>query len=162
MRVCARSDCSAPAAAILTYDREAQTAYLFTVDDPSTRTPGDLCERHLRRLVLPRSWCLDDRRENAAPTGGIGSDRLRAVPTPAPRTTAPRDPSHRKWAEIEPSLFDTPASDVAAPAEAVEGEPVKPEPATEPAWMPRFGPESELDDVLDAKTPMLRRAFGGR
>ena len=97
------------------------------------------------------------------PFAKIGSDRLRAVPTPAPRTTAPRDPSRRKWAEIEPSLFDAPASDVAAPAvEAVEGQPVTPEPATEPVWMPRFGPDTELDDVLDDKTPLLRRAFGGR
>jgi hypothetical protein len=148
MRVCARSDCSSPAAAILTYDREAQTAYLFTVDDPSTRTPGDLCERHLRRLVLPRSWCLDDRRENGAHTGSNGADTLRVVPTSVPPAPARRDPSRRKWAEVEPSLFD--------------GEPVTTEAATtEPAWMPRFGPDSELDGVLDAKTPLLRRAFGG-
>src|SRR6266581_3762947 len=58
MRVCARSDCSSPAVAILTYDREAQTAYLYAVDDPSIRSPGDLCERHLRRLVLRRTRCV--------------------------------------------------------------------------------------------------------
>ena len=155
MRVCARSDCSSPAAAILTYDREAQTAYLFTVDDPSTRTPGDLCERHLRRLVLPRSWCLDDRREVGANTQVNGAEPLRAVPRSARPKKADRDPSRRKWAEVGPSLFDTPASDVAAPVEAAEPT------AAEPAWMPRFEPDNDLDGVLDAKTPLLRRAFGG-
>jgi len=162
MRVCARSDCSAPAAAILTYDRVAQTAYLFAVDDPTTRSPGDLCERHLRRLVLPRSWCLDDRRETAAESGTV-------------RTRTPKSPSkpagangRRKWAEVGPSLFDKPegadTTEVAVvaavtPIAVVERE-ERPT-STEPAWMPHFGPDSELDDVVDARTPLLRRAFGG-
>jgi hypothetical protein len=175
MRVCARSDCSSPAAAILTYDRVSLTAYLFSVDDPSKRTPGDLCERHVARLVLPRTWALDDRREKAATADAPALDaapaeaaaskpaapkkkrsakpKLRAVPSAAP--AAPR----RKWAEVEPSLFDGPANDVAAPTEAT---PVEEEAdSSEPVWMPRFGPDTELEDVLDAKTPLLRRAFGG-
>jgi hypothetical protein len=159
MRVCARSDCSAPAAAILTYDRVAQTAYLYTVDDPATRTPGDLCERHLRRLVLPRSWCLDDRRETATqvdtsvakkrPARKPRSEKkLRAVPAP-----------HRKWAEVGPSLFDT--ADVAEIEEIDEPASAAEPDAAEPVWMPRFGPDTELEEVLDANTPLLRRAFGG-
>ena len=161
MRVCARSDCSAPAAAILTYDRVAQTAYLFAVDDPTTRSPGDLCERHLRRLVLPRSWCLDDRREAAVQTG--------TVLTRTPRSTSKgaRANAGRKWAEVGATLFDGSAGDDASEVAAVaEVTPIavaeRDEPAsTEPAWMPHFGPDSELDDVLDDTTPLLRRAFGG-
>jgi Protein of unknown function (DUF3499) len=175
MRVCARSDCSAPAAAILTYDRVAQTAYLYTVDDPTTRTPGDLCERHLRRLVLPRSWCLDDRRETATQVDISGAEpqparkrapkaarkparksartsqsekKLRAVPAP-----------HRKWADVGASLFDT--ADVAE-IEEIDEPPAAPEAdVADAVWMPRFGPDTELDEVLDANTPLLRRAFGG-
>jgi hypothetical protein len=151
--MCARSDCNSPAAAILTYDREAQTAYLYTVDDPSTRSPGDLCDRHLRRLVLPRSWSLDDRREtsaetNAPRTGAGRSEKARA---------ARRAPARRKWAEVGPSLFDAPANDVASRPGARDDR----ADATEPGWMPRFGPETDLDDVLDPETPLLRRAFGG-
>jgi Protein of unknown function (DUF3499) len=158
MRVCARSDCSSPAAAILTYDRVAQTAYLFAVDDPTTRSPGDLCERHLQRLVLPRSWCLDDRRE---PVARAGSALART-----PRSTAKtaRAKAGRKWAEVGPSLFDAPASEDATEAASVSAMTAvssdEPE-STEPVWMPHFGPDTELDDVLDAQTPLLRRAFGG-
>ena len=161
MRVCARSDCSAPAAAILTYDRVAQTAYLFVVDDPTTRSPGDLCERHLQRLVLPRSWCLDDRREPVAQTGTV------LTRTPRSQSKTARANAGRKWAEVGPSLFDAPATADATETESVAAVTpitavVSDEPAsTEPAWMPHFGPDSELDGVLDAKTPLLRRAFGG-
>jgi hypothetical protein len=163
MRVCARSDCSAPAAAILTYDRVAQTAYLFAVDDPTTRSPGDLCERHLRRLVLPRSWSLDDRREHTVEAGTVHAR------TPRSTSKAARTNAGRKWAEVGPSLFDSPAAaharQVAAvaaitPITAVERD--EGEASTEPAWMPHFGPDTELDGVLDDRTPLLRRAFGGR
>jgi Protein of unknown function (DUF3499) len=160
MRICARSGCSSPAAAILTYDREAQIAYLYSVDDPSTRTPGDLCARHLARFVLPRHWQLDDRRDesgevepDAAPVPATKRrERLRAVPNPDAGTS-----SRRKWTEVVPSLFDAPVNEtVANTATDIEAD----EP-TGPVWMPRFGPDSELDGVLDAKTPLLKRAFGG-
>jgi hypothetical protein len=178
MRTCARSGCSSPAVAILTYDREALIAYLSSVDDPASRAPGDLCARHLGRLVLPRSWQLDDRRERTAEPEVTRREprpekKLRAVPraavpraktprTKTPRTVTPR-PSRRaaprpKWTEVGPSLFDAPAPDAVEP-------PAPHDPTatpTSPAWMPRFGPDSELDGVLDAKTPLLRRAFGGR
>jgi Protein of unknown function (DUF3499) len=153
MRTCARSGCSSPAAVILTYDRVAQTAYLYSVDDPSTRTPGDLCQRHLGRLVLPRSWHLDDRRVAEVPVPAGAAARPEKSRSAAPRPDATRRAARRKWAEAGPSLFETPASDVAAS---------RPHAAdSEPVWMPRFGPDTELDDVLDAETPLLRRAFGG-
>src|SRR6478752_4098776 len=109
MRICARSGCSSPAAAILTYDRATQTAYLYTVDDPDARSPGDLCERHLSRFVVPRSWQLVDRRVSAPAVDAPAA--LRAVPSPRParqakprtakpRAAAPRVPATRKWAEV--------------------------------------------------------------
>jgi hypothetical protein len=195
MRTCARSGCSSPAVAILTYDREALIAYLSVADDPLARTPGDLCERHAGRLVLPRSWQLDDRRpprtgadpepapgeiatpgEIAAPVEITAADaptterptkRLRAVPSRARRPTAPREP-RRKWAEVEPSLFDTPTTDTTARAATATAAaaPAAPEavaePHGDPVWMPRFGPDNDLEDEVDASTPLLRRAFGAR
>jgi Protein of unknown function (DUF3499) len=181
MRTCARPGCSSPAAAILTYDREALTAYLFEIDDPATRAPGDLCQRHTARLVLPRGWQLHDRRAAAqeavaepapaepTPIAKPRTKKLRAVADPAspakaahqatpkaPRGKAPRAAARRKWADATTSLFDAPTSDTEKSTAAAE-EPS----ATEPLYMPRFGPDSELDSVPDATTPLLRRAFGG-
>jgi hypothetical protein len=175
MRVCARSGCNAPAAATLSYDRIALTAYLATADDTAPREPGDLCERHVAKLVLPRQWHLDDRRITAdatAVTDAVKAPRpkrakkLRVVPdAPAPakpeRAVSTRSAAKRKWAEVGPSLFDATADAATATSSAA---PVTTDDAADddndPAWMPRFGPDSEMEGVLDAKTPLLRRAFG--
>jgi hypothetical protein len=162
MRICARSGCNSPATATLSYDRIALVAYLVDADDPTAREPGDLCERHVGRLVLPRQWQLDDRRAASAPAAASKSraKKLRVVrdesdtAKPAPVATKPRPkraraPKTQKWTQAEPSLFDSTAD---APPRPVDAEPV---------WMPRFGPDTD-DDVLDAKTPLLRRAFGGQ
>jgi hypothetical protein len=165
MRTCARSGCSSPAAAILTYDREALIAYLYDVDDPSKRAPGDLCERHAARLVVPRDWTLDNRRAGATaapePAPAPRAPKLRAVPSKAPRASSakratPRGKAHRKWVDADASLFDPTATDTAEPDVEPSEEPAE----AEARYMPRFGPESELGE-LDAKTPLLRRAFGG-
>ena len=167
--MCARSGCSSPAAAILTYDREALIAYLHDVDDPSTRAPGDLCERHAARLVVPRDWTLDNRRAGAGaatePTASPRAPKLRAVSSTAPRAssskrTAPRGSKHRKWVDADASLFDAPPTDAAPIADEPAVEPSDEPANTEARYMPRFGPDSELGE-LDAKTPLLRRAFGG-
>jgi hypothetical protein len=176
MRVCARSGCNAPAAATLSYDRIALTAYLVTADDAAAREPGDLCERHVARLVLPRQWHLDDRRTTAAsatdavkPARPKRAKKLRVVPdAPAAekpaRTVSARSAAKRKWVEVGPSLFDASAEPAAAAAAAATptaaDTPVGAGDEDHPAWMPRFGPDSEMDGVLDAKTPLLRRAFG--
>ncbi len=171
MRTCARSGCSAPAAAILTYDRDAQTAYLYPVDRTTARTPGDLCDRHARTLVLPRAWHLDDHRGAALP----------AAAPPAPARRAGSAPKHRrepvpagrdagKWAEASPSLFDAAPRDAERPgdhtrdalAAAGADDVAGTDDAVAPVWMPRFGPDVDLDGDLDARTPLLRRAFGAQ
>jgi Protein of unknown function (DUF3499) len=174
MRICARSGCNSPATATLSYDRIALVAYLVTADDPAAREPGDLCERHVGRLVLPRQWQLDDRRVPSAAHGAPKAKaarpkKLRVVPSapetaepaPKPRPKRARAAKPAKWAEVGPSLFDAPAEPAAQPAAALETVDTDDAADTEPGWMPRFGPDTD-DDVLDAKTPLLRRAFGGR
>jgi hypothetical protein len=166
MRVCARSGCNSTATATLSYDRIALVAYLVTADDPTAREPGDLCERHVARLVLPRQWELDDRRAGTqgAAKKPARAKKLRVVPSaseaatprPAARPKRVRAAKPAKWNEVGPSLFDAPTEAAAPTAPA-------PTPVDDGGhrYMPRFGPETD-DDVLDAKTPLLRRAFGGR
>ncbi len=84
---------------------------------------------------------------------GDGDDRDDLLPA--------RRRRRKRWSEV-PSLFegDGPAD---ATADAAPAPPTDPEPAaarpSEPAWLPRFASDDDLDGVLDADTPLLARAF---
>ena len=129
-RACARPGCGTPAAATLRFLPTQREAWLVDLDDAAARTEGDLCARHAAALVLPRGWQLHDERS--------GSD---AVLTAAPRTrstlTAVREPE---------------------PQPAPEPEPERESEVREPRPEPRVAGEV-LTDVLDAQTPLLKRAF---
>jgi len=60
-RQCARSGCSAIAAATFTFDARQQTVWLDPPREGNARA-GELCERHANALVPPQGWQLDDRR----------------------------------------------------------------------------------------------------
>lgn len=61
-RHCARPGCTAVATATFTFDARAQTVWLDAPADGAARA-GELCERHAGRLVAPRGWRVDDRRD---------------------------------------------------------------------------------------------------
>ena len=167
-RLCARPGCGAPAAATLRFQPTQREAWLVDLDDNAARTEGDLCSRHAASLVLPRGWRLhDERTQPADPTpllpprhrarhASIARARRRrtddtprpelaAVPTPV--AEAPRAPKPPRVPEREvappPSSSPPPAS---APVDLIDGE------VSEPV-------REELAEVLDARTPLLRRAF---
>ncbi len=64
-RQCARPGCSAPASATFTFDAREVTVWLDTPADDGARA-GELCERHVRILKIPRGWRLEDRRGRRA------------------------------------------------------------------------------------------------
>lgn len=109
---------------------------------------GVLCERHADGLSPPRGWNLLDRR---------GSEfRLwagRAALGAPPSTHAPhrdRPARSRPCASPGPLLpFD------ATPEPA----PVAAAPDAPRTWSPHDRPGPELEHVLDARTPLLARAF---
>jgi hypothetical protein len=130
-RLCARPGCGSTAAATLRFLPTQREAWLVDLDQSSARTEGDLCARHAAGLVLPRGWNLHDERTRP---------NLVAVPTRKP-AAPPRKPK-RPAKRVQPRVSPEP-----------EPEPELPlEPATNTAT-------EELAAVLDARTPLLRRAF---
>jgi hypothetical protein len=135
-RVCARAGCNAPAVATLRFQSTERRAWLAELDDSAARTQGDLCQRHAAALVLPRGWELHD-------------ERASAVAPPAP----------------EPVELD--ASDEPDVGEAVDGDDEAAANGAGPRSAPaQFGSndddavvEEQLDTILDARTPLLQRAF---
>jgi len=163
-RLCARPGCGTPAAATLRFQPTQREAWLVDLDDNAARTEGDLCARHAASLVLPRGWQLHD--ERAHPVD----------PTPLPPKRHARHASiarARRRRTIEssprPELAAVPAPrPVVEPAPRVDTPPAPPAPAPAPAAVPTVEPidttvpdqmREELAEVLDAQTPLLRRAF---
>ncbi|HVJ98626.1 MAG TPA: DUF3499 family protein [Acidimicrobiia bacterium] len=174
-RLCARPGCGTAAAATLRFQPTQREAWLVDLDDNAARTEGDLCARHASGLVLPRGWELHDERTHIAPAT--------APPAPAPRRVTTRGASvararKRRTQRDDPQLPDL----VAVPEPEREPEPVvevvdveveidldvdvietaavEPDPPR-PALEKEFSEPAreELNDALDAQTPLLRRAF---
>ena len=61
-RSCARPGCNDVAAATLTYDYAARTAWLDHAHAEGHPMSHDLCEPHADGLRVPRGWSLQDRR----------------------------------------------------------------------------------------------------
>jgi hypothetical protein len=147
-RLCARTGCSGLAAATLRFLPTQREAWLIDLDEEAARTEGDLCERHAASLVMPRGWQLHDQRR-----GARGGD---APTSPAPPLRRPALRARRGDLTAVPVQDDEPASSVEPEAEP-EAE-AEAEMEAEPAAEPQVVGEA-LNDVLDARTPLLRRAF---
>lgn len=179
-RLCARAGCGAAAVATLRFQSTQRQAWLVELDVNASRTQGDLCQRHAAALVLPRGWELHDER---AP--GSWSPVVAAEPVPelAPKNGngAQRVRARRNGAAAEPAAagaqlpgFEPDAKTRAEPRAEVE-EPAAPDEthdvATTSTGTPsraipaQFGSgdeedvEEELGEILDARTPLLQRAF---
>lgn len=155
-RLCARPGCGAPATATLRFQPTLRQAWLVDLDESASRTQGDLCSRHATALVLPRGWELHDERST-----GPRLVETTPVETPAP---ARRVRVRRRAAEREP---------VEAPDQLPGFEPDDESEADVEAASARSVPaqfgandadDAEVDDtalntILDARTPLLQRAF---
>jgi hypothetical protein len=179
-RLCARPGCGTPATATLRFEPTLRQAWLFDLDESASRTQGDLCRRHAAALVLPRGWELHDQRSSgprlvdepaAEPAGPAVSRRVRVR-----RRARARDaePAPSQLPGFEPVVVPNGNNPVVAaddeddepaeqPAEAADSGGLGPR--TVPA---QFGAndvdDAEVDDealntILDARTPLLQRAF---
>jgi hypothetical protein len=66
-RLCARPTCGQPAAASLTYDYEARTAWVDDLTDEHHPSSYALCAHHADGLRVPNGWERSDRRGPARP-----------------------------------------------------------------------------------------------
>lgn len=156
-RLCARPGCGAQAAATLRFQPTRREAWLVEIDDTAARTEGDLCTRHATDLVLPRGWVLHDQR--VAPALDARREQP-AVETCFGPTT--RGGGRERRAVVPPIDIEL-DEPVAAAGRPVRGRRPRRNRRPESVPAPAIGPAAEGDDLaglLDAQTPLLRRAFG--
>jgi Protein of unknown function (DUF3499) len=155
-RLCARAGCNAPAVATLRFEPTERLAWLAELDESAARTQGDLCQRHAAALVLPRGWQLHDERVLAPRAAPVAEP-----PAPAAIGIVEADEEERAVAEVEAEV-EAPAAVAPEPEPESNGNGTRSVPA-------QFGASDaigvdeavsdELETILDARTPLLQRAF---
>jgi len=151
---------------------EGLVFWIDVLPDPLDDGAGVLCLRHADSMVVPRGWTLDDLRDPdlhlfrpplSAPTQrprtprvqrerGVAEQlRLDASVDPSPPVAADSGGANRHQAVDANADADADAdSGVESDVEsAVEARP----------WTPAFDEADDLDGLLDARSPLLSRAF---
>lgn len=101
-RSCERVGCSEPASVAYGIDIGTLIVWLEHASPDASHHMNLLCDRHAERLILPRGWSIDDRREGtsrlfvAAQKDRVAAKTKSAAPkrdtaTKAPRATARRE-----------------------------------------------------------------------
>jgi hypothetical protein len=154
-RLCARPGCGAPATATLRFQPTLRQAWLVDLDESASRTQGDLCGRHAAALVLPRGWELHDER-----SGGPRLVETTPVESPAPgrRVRVRRRAAEREPVEAPDRLPGFEPDESEADVEAASARSVPAQFGANDADDAE-GDDTALNAILDARTPLLQRAF---
>jgi hypothetical protein len=146
---------------VFAFDALESLVWLDPITTPG-RGAGVLCERHADRLSPPRGWNLLDRR---GPEFRLWTGRVASAPANAARAPR-RDRSPRRSGTESPRSRPRATPGPLLPFDAVPTPTPVPEPAVVAAaadaprsWSPHDRPGPEFDHVLDARTPLLARAF---
>lgn len=169
-RLCERPGCSQPAEVIYGIDAEHLLVWIESLDGHIAYRAGVLCRRHADAMVVPLGWMLDDRRE-AVPR--LFKSRETPPPTPArprrQRHHAARDETGQlelSSAAVEAAVAEPPVAVTVAveaqPAAAATPEPDGNGASAKSPWKPVFDQSDDLDGLLQARSPLLSRAFGKR
>lgn len=129
------------------FDAETLSVWIDSYDRVATDRAGVLCRRHADAMVVPLGWMLDDRRDPVP--------RLFKAPA-QPTVTAPRQ---RRATSRHHD--DTEQLQLGAVADEVDDAPVQVDAEVLP-WKPTFDQTDDLDGLLEARGPLLARAFGGQ
>jgi hypothetical protein len=163
---CSRVGCGGHAVASFCFDGRAALVWLDPLDPDRGVGAGVLCARHADTLTPPRGWHLQDRRtrtpslwvdrptvtDTSLPATRLTATPLPATPLPAhPAVVAPeRNPDAAAARVVAPHTDPLPF-----PTEVtVSTAPARPE----PRYVATADP-SNLDELLDARSPLLARAF---
>jgi hypothetical protein len=170
-RLCERPGCSERGAIAYGFDADRLLVWLIPLDPSVDRNrAGVLCLRHADAMVVPRGWALDDARD---PTPRLFRTPAQArTPKPAPRGAKRVEPPEGVIvAEVVEQLplaeatagdeGDQRARTVAEVTGVAAANVEDPDATVAIPWMPNFDESDDLDGLLDARTPLLTRAFRG-
>lgn len=166
-RRCERPGCGELASVSFRFDARRRLVELFPGLAEFDSQAGALCRRHSDAMVLPRGWVLDDQRDLTPRLFPVAVDLVVPVPVPDVEVEPkPKSPRRRRRsseafdaARADGNLFVVPDPTVAQVAGAHPD--AVPDETQAMPWVPIFDKSDDLGGMLDATTPLLRRAFGG-
>jgi len=149
---CSRQGCSQHADVAFGFEAEPYVIWLDHIDraEAVRGRAGVLCLRHADSMKAPIGWTLDDRRIEVPQLFAAAENQASTPPPPQSTTSKRRKRSKTEAPDVPAELFP--------PVEAAVSH------STDP-WLPVFDAADDLDGLLDAKSPLLSRAFrasGGR
>ncbi|MEY2400380.1 MAG: hypothetical protein QOJ08_491 [Ilumatobacteraceae bacterium] len=138
------------------FDADHLMVWIDAYERVNTDRAGVLCRRHADAMVVPLGWMLDDRRDPVP----------RLFKAPAQPTTPPqrRQRTYRHHddteqlelvAEVAVADPEDTITDIAVSTDVPSENEVLP-------WKPTFDQTDDLDGLLEARGPLLARAFGGQ
>ena len=138
------------------FDAEHLMVWIDAYERVNTDRAGVLCRRHADAMVVPLGWMLDDRRDPIP----------RLFKTPAhPTLSTPRHrrPAARNYYDTEQLKLgeDVVVYESAEKDATGDGDGDRPNDNEAMPWKPAFDQTDDLDGLLEARGPLLARAFGG-
>lgn len=136
------------------FDAEHLMVWIDSYDRVATGMAGVLCRRHADAMVVPLGWMLDDRRDPVPRLFKAPAQPTAVVARHRRASTHHRDDTEQLELGVDVSMGDVDgATGDDSTFELVEAD-VLP-------WKPAFDQTDDLDGLLEARGPLLARAFGG-
>ena len=138
------------------FDAEHLMVWIDSYDRVATDRAGVLCRRHADAMVVPLGWMLDDRRDPIPRLFKAPAQPTRVVPRQRRASNHRRDDTEQL--ELGADLMVGATVDD-EDVDADGGPPIDDEVLP---WKPTFDQTDDLDGLLEARGPLLARAFGGQ
>jgi hypothetical protein len=138
------------------FDADHLMVWIDAYERANTDRAGVLCRRHADAMVVPLGWMLDDRRDPVPRLFKTPAQPTAAVPRQRRASRHHQDDTEQLELVADVALVEVDdVADMAAEADTMSEDEVLP-------WKPAFDQTDDLDGLLEARGPLLARAFGGQ
>jgi hypothetical protein len=141
------------------FDADHQMVWIDSYERVNTDRAGVLCRRHADAMVVPLGWMLDDRRDPVPRLFKAPAQTAAATPRQRRVSRHQHDDTEQLELMADVALAELDELDGGTDAPAAAVSPVETEVLP---WKPAFDQTDDLDGLLEARGPLLARAFGGQ